>query len=74
LKGVLAVSLICVDSAGAAEISGGIQCDDAMHHEIVLHDGCRLVWDDDTKIAIAGKERKLGHLKEGAQVKAQTTI
>ena len=73
LEGALAVSLTCADDAGAAEISGRIQCSDAMHHEIVLHDGCGLVRDDDTKIAVAGKEGKLGHQTEGAQVKASTT-
>ena len=66
LAGVLAFGGFAV----AAEMEGKIQTVDTAGKEMVLDDGTKLTWSDDTKISVKGQEAKLEDLKEGAKVKA----
>lgn len=66
LAGVLAFGGLAV----AAEMEGKIQSVDPAAKEMVLDDGTKLTWSEDTKISVNGQEAKLEDLKEGAKVKA----
>ncbi len=66
LAGVLAFGGL----AAAAEMEGKIQSVDPAAKEMVLDDGTKLTWSEDTKISVKGQEAKLEDLKEGAKVKA----
>ena len=66
LAGVLAFGGLAV----AAEMEGKIQSVDPAAKEMVLDDGTKLTWGEDTKISVKGQEAKLEDLKEGAKVKA----
>jgi Cu/Ag efflux protein CusF len=67
---VLAGMLAFGGLAMAAEMEGKIQTVDPAGKEMVLDDGTKLTWGDDTKISVKGQEGKLEDLKEGAKVKA----
>lgn len=56
--------------AVAAEMEGKIQTVDTAGKEMVLDNGTKLTWSDDTKISVKGQEGRLEDLKEGATVKA----
>jgi Cu/Ag efflux protein CusF len=66
LAGVLAFGSLAV----AAEMEGKIQSVDPAAKEMVLDDGTKLTWSEDTKISVKGQEAKLEDLKEGTKVKA----
>ena len=66
LAGVLAFGGLAV----AAEMEGKIQSVDPAAKEMVLDDGTKLTWSEDTKFSVKGQEAKLEDLKEGAKVKA----
>ncbi len=66
LAGVVAFGGLAV----AAEMEGTIQSVDTAGKEMVLDDGTKLTWSDDTKFSVKGQEAKLEDLKEGAKVKA----
>jgi Cu/Ag efflux protein CusF len=66
LAGVLAFGGLAV----AAEMEGKIQTVDTAGKQMVLDDGTKLTWSEDTKISVKGQEGKLEDLKEGAKVKA----
>ena len=66
LAGVLAFGGLAV----AAEMEGKIQSVDPAAKEMVLDDGTKLTWSEDTKISVKGQEAKLEDLKEGTKVKA----
>jgi Cu/Ag efflux protein CusF len=66
LAGLLAFGGLAV----AAEMEGKIQSVDPAAKEMVLDDGTKLTWSEDTKISVKGQEAKLEDLKEGSKVKA----
>jgi Cu/Ag efflux protein CusF len=67
---VLAITIVLGGIALAAEIEGKIQAVDKMSKELILDNGPKLAWDEDTKIMVEGKEGRLEDLKEGGKVKA----
>ena len=59
LAGVLAFGGLAV----AAEMEGKIQTVDTAGKEMVLDDGTKLTWSDDTKISVKGRRAKLEDLE-----------
>lgn len=66
LAGVLAFGGLAV----AAEMEATIQSIDPAAKEMVLDDGTKLTWSEDTKFSVKGQEATLEEVKEGAKVKA----
>jgi hypothetical protein len=67
---MLALCLVWVGLAVAADLEGTIQSVDPAAKEVALDNGQKLVVDDSTTITMEGKDGKLEDLQAGAKVKA----